>query len=222
MASMYELIMDLPLFKGVSKTQISQFLEKTHVGFRTFEAGETIVQAGEGVSNLMFLISGEAVTTMQLQHYDLAVKDFAGPGKVFGGDRLYGISTEYPFQITATQRSSIMEFSKPQYQNLLLSDPIYLLNFLNFISRRAQRGVECFQTYDTPGIHGRMAALAAVLSDPETIRLEVEGTEENLSMWTGSTLAEVATYKAELTKSGIAKCSDNTITIINRNAFLEF
>ncbi|MDE6143106.1 MAG: cyclic nucleotide-binding domain-containing protein, partial [Muribaculaceae bacterium] len=137
--------MDLPLFKGVGKDHISLFLEKTNIGFHNYESGERIVETGDVVRMVRFIISGEVRIIHRLEEASLTVEERCGFGKVLGADRLFGMETGYPYDVVAVGKTSVMEFSKEQYINLLHSDNIYMLNFFNYLSLRAQRPVDCLR-----------------------------------------------------------------------------
>ena len=61
MSSMYETIMELPLFKGVSHDKISELIETTKFHFLKYGNGETIIESGETCTHLRFLVSGSIV-----------------------------------------------------------------------------------------------------------------------------------------------------------------
>lgn len=52
MTSMYDIIMFLPLFKGVTEEDVSFFLEKTRLVFDNYNAGDVIIDKGEVVERL--------------------------------------------------------------------------------------------------------------------------------------------------------------------------
>lgn len=55
---MYSTIMDLPLFKGISKDHVSAFLEKTHVSFVNYGKGERLHDRCQPCRVMRFVISG--------------------------------------------------------------------------------------------------------------------------------------------------------------------
>ena len=73
MQSMYETIMELPLFKGIGEDQLSVMLEKTSVEFLKFEEGEIISKADESVQYINFILNGRVRQTYQFDYYSIAV-----------------------------------------------------------------------------------------------------------------------------------------------------
>ena len=60
MDSMYEFLMELPLFKGVGFDKISEIIGTTKFHFLKYLEGETIVSAGDPCTHIRFVISGSA------------------------------------------------------------------------------------------------------------------------------------------------------------------
>ncbi|MDE6532631.1 MAG: cyclic nucleotide-binding domain-containing protein [Muribaculaceae bacterium] len=221
MATMYELIMDLPLFKGVGKDHISLFLEKTNIGFQNYESGERIVETGDVVRMVRFIISGEVRIIHRLEEASLTVEERCGFGKVLGADRLFGMETGYPYDAVAVGKTSIMEFSKEQYINLLHSDNIYMLNFFNYLSLRAQRPVDCLRHYCHGGVGARIKELICVLTDPGAKDIVISGSKYALGEFCGTIEEDVQEWKEEIVECGVAECCGNKVRILSRRRFLD-
>ena len=58
MSSMFEILMDLPLFRGVTRARLAQTVGEAKFHFLKFPAGEPIVRADEPCAHLTFIISG--------------------------------------------------------------------------------------------------------------------------------------------------------------------
>ncbi len=152
MATMYETIMNLPLFKGLSHEQVSSFLEKTHIKFSKYSDREKIVSADERAAEVKCIISGQ----VRLSHIigynnQLKLTELRKGNEMLGADRLFGMDTTYGTDICAVGNVSTMEFSKEQYQNLLHAGSIYLLNYLNSLSYGAQIRFNIFNDYPKGG-----------------------------------------------------------------------
>ena len=59
MESMYEKLMELPLFQGVSRDKLSELIEKTPFHFVKYNAGEQVVSVNEECTHIRFVISGD-------------------------------------------------------------------------------------------------------------------------------------------------------------------
>lgn len=220
MATMYEMIMDLPLFKGVSKEHVSQFLEKTNVDFLNYESGETIIEKGTGVTMVKFVISGAARITHTIESLPIRIEETCGHGTVLGADRLFGISTGYAFEAKAQGRTSIMQFSKEQYVNLLHSDRIYMLNFFNYLSLRAQRQKDTVSEYAKGDLRSRLCILLNIMTLPTSKDISIVASDETLALFGGMSAYEVLEWKNAAVRIGLISCGSNVIDILSRSAFL--
>lgn len=218
---MYEMLMDLPLFKGVGKDQISYFLEKTNIDFLNYSDSATVVDCGDPVKMIKFVISGRVRIIHPLDSASMSVEEIAGFGRVLGAERLFGITTGYPYRVEALGKTSVMEFSKEQYVNLLHSDRIYILNFFNYLSLRAQRPVEAMMHYSHDDIRSRLCVLISMLTDPGSAGLAINATDEALAGYCGKTREEVSSWKGAAQEAGLITVSEGCIRIRSRMEFLD-
>ncbi len=57
MASMFEILMNLPLFRGVSHEKLAQVVGEAKFHFLKYPAGELVVREGESCTHIAFVIS---------------------------------------------------------------------------------------------------------------------------------------------------------------------
>ncbi len=220
MASMYERIMGLPLFKGLGEAQISSFLEKTHLEFRNCKPGEIIVGRGERISKVMLLLSGRVKLSLKIENHDIYIIQKYSGGNVLCVERLFGMDTCSPYEIEALCESTVISFSKERYVNLLGSDNIFLINYLNYLSFRAQKAVDVPANIVAAGFKGFLASIVALFSDKTAEEIYVKGTEESFSKLTGISVLSIADDISSLCSRGIIDYSENAIMITDRHALI--
>ncbi|MBD5356609.1 MAG: cyclic nucleotide-binding domain-containing protein [Bacteroides sp.] len=220
MATMYETIMDLPLFKGVSKAHVSLFLEKTNIDFCNYEAGEVLIEAGDPVTMVKFVITGGVRVMRTFHSLPIKVEETCGPGTVLGADRLFGISTGYAYDVRSIGKTSIMQFSKEQYVNLLHSDRIYMFNFFNYLSLRAQRQVETISDYAGSDLHSRLSIIVSGMTLPTSSDISIIISDDTLRIFGKMSAEEVEAWKETAIKKRLISCSHDRINILSRRDFL--
>lgn len=220
MASKYEMIMDLPLFKGVGKEQVSVFLAKTHLYFENYEPGEIIVSKGEEVTMLRFVIAGEAVISHNLCEGKITLDEICNSGIVLGADRLYGMSLGYAADVRAYTKCSVMSFSKEQYLRLLHTDSIYLINFFNFLSRRSQRPVEAISHCSSCCIRSRISLLLKILTDPTSEKFIIYSNVTDLAGYLCCRPEELRKWVKTSEGEGLLEYSRGEIIILSRADFI--
>ena len=217
---MYEFIMELPLFKGLSKENVSLFLEKTSIGFNNFKNDEIIIAEGEQVKTLKFLINGNIKLIYDIEKIDLRIEETLLPGATLGVDRLFGFHTQCPYTAISVGNSSIMEFSKEQYMNLLNSDRIYLLNFFNFISLGSQKSVDSALLYSAPDFKTRLQLLLNLLTTRKTAEVEIIGKLPALLNFSRMSQKEFFSWVQENEMSGMIKYHEGSLKILSVSDFL--
>ncbi len=110
--SMYENLMGLPLFNGVSYNRISEIVGGTRLAFLKFLPGEKIVMAGDPCTRLMFVIGGKVRLSIRNSSDRFIVSRTLEAPSVISPDFLFGRNTLFPASVTAIDTVSIMEIEK--------------------------------------------------------------------------------------------------------------
>lgn len=196
MPSMYETIMDLPLFKGIGDEQLSIMLEKTKVEFLKFEDGEIIYERGENVSGLYFILNGRVKQTYNLTHNSLAIDEILGKGSVLGALHLFGMNTKYPSNAVALGKVSLMRIGKSQYLNILRTDQIYLINFVNYLSAAAQKAQSLLSEYKGASITRTLETLAFSVVSRGAETVMVAGDDKSMAEYCGVSQEDFNLWKS--------------------------
>ncbi len=156
--SMFELLMDLPLFKGVSLATLSQVVGETKFHFLKYPAGETIIRERENCTHITFVIAGSVRLNTVNANGRFAISRTLKAPAVIAPDFLYGRITSYPCSVTAIDDVSILKISKADYARILNTDPVFMINYLNTLSVNAQKSVEGILSLTTGEIDERIAS----------------------------------------------------------------
>lgn len=195
MASMYETIMELPLFKGIGEEQLSLMLEKTSVEFLKFEEGDIIAEAKEKVKAIDFILGGRVRQTYKLDNYALGIDEILGKGAVIGALHIFGMETTYTSDSLALNRVSLMRITKKDYMNIIKSDKIYLLNFVNYLSAASQKTSSIMRQVKGPSIRRSLEILAFTFVSRRAETVMVAGEDEEIAKYCGVTLPEFQEWK---------------------------
>lgn len=141
MDSMYEHLMELPLFKGVSFDRISDIVGTTKFHFLKYTDRQPIVNAGDACTHIKFVISGAVRLTTNNADARMRVCQTVKSPDVIAPDFLFGRFTHYPCSATAIGSAGILQIAKLDYLKILNSDDVFLINFLNTLSINAQKSV---------------------------------------------------------------------------------
>ena len=206
--------MELPLFKGIGEEQLSHLLEKTSVEFLKFEDGDLLVHANEKVEAVDFILGGRIRQTFLLENYALGIDEILGKGGVLGALYLYGLDTKYNADSVALGRVSIMRISKSDYMNILMSDKIYILNFVNYLAAAAQKMQLQMKKVKAPSIGRTLHSLAFTFASRTAETVMIAGEDSEIARYCGVSTREFEEWKN-------TELSHNRIIVNQRGIFLK-
>ena len=187
--------MELPLFKGIGEDQLSLMLEKTSVEFFKFEEGDVICEADENVTALNFILGGRVRLTYELDNFKIGVDEILSRGAVIGATHLFGLDTTFSSTCVALGRVSLMRIGKAQYMNILQSDRIYMLNFVNYLSAATQRMPSLMKKVKEPSVNRMLTTLANTFVSRLAETVMVAGDDKELARYCGISDKEFNEWK---------------------------
>lgn len=220
MASMFELLMELPLFRGVSRSRMAEIVGTAKFHFLKFPVGETIIRAGDNSSHLTFVISGSVRATTANDSGRFAVSQTLEAPAVIAPDFLFGRVTRYPATVMALTDCSILKISKADYVRILYSDEVFMFNYLNTLSVNAQKALDGILSLTSGGIDERIAFWIACLTQPGSKDISMSCRTRDLCnlFSVPRNVFEAAT--AEMERRGLIRYTPRSIDIIDRKAML--
>lgn len=135
---MYENLLRLPYFQGMSKNDLTSILDKVRLEFKHCTDGEKIISQGDKCNKFIILINGriktevissdETYRLIEIHEAPYAVEPYS----------LFGSSTEYSRSYYACGDCDILTINKSFFFSEFTKHNIFTINLLNLISRRAQ------------------------------------------------------------------------------------
>lgn len=136
--SMYDTLLELPLFQGLTKTNITSIIEKVKMGFHKYEPKQNIVLQDSKCESLIFILAGSVtITTTDTKHNFRIEEQIEGP-YIIEPYSLFGMHTKYHASYTAIDDVETLHIDKSYILSNLCKYEIFNLNYLNIISNRAQ------------------------------------------------------------------------------------
>lgn len=153
---MYENLLNLPYFQGLSKEEITKILDKVAFDFINYNSGDTIYTHSESCNKFSILIKGKIACIQSYNNeyslYEILQAPYAiEPHSLFGGD------TKYKKDYIAEDSCSILTFDKKYLFSELFKYDIFTINLLNIISNKAQQTSALLWKCPFTSIEGRIA-----------------------------------------------------------------
>lgn len=132
----------LPLFQGMSRSHLQEVVAHTRLGFSQYDAGEVIVHRGERCTHQRFLVGGTIMATCESDNGEYSVSETVSAPYLIQPERLFGLTQNYTYTITAHSHCQIIEISKFEMVRLCAKFDIFRTNLLNILTTQSQRAAD--------------------------------------------------------------------------------
>ena len=219
-SSMYEILMGLPLFNGVSRDCISQIIEKYKFHFLKYLPGEQIIAAGETCTHIKFIISGSVRSKIENADGRFKVSQTLTAPEVIVPEYLFGRATQYPCAVTAIDDVGILQISKAEYMEILKIDQIFMFNLLNILSMNAQKSIEGILSMTTGNLEERIAFWITALTQTGGTDIVLTCKQRDLYALFGVQRTSFISTLDDMKERGVIDYNSNEIKVVSRRALL--
>ena len=160
---MYQQLMELPLFQGVSTEKITALVEKLPFHFLKFHNGDQIFAAGDQCSHIRFIVSGQVRIETLWSLLRVSMNQTLSAPHVLAAECLFGRRTVYPYTAVAHGSCGILQLLKSDYIKMVSSDKVFLFNILNYLSSGSQRNTASLLATRDGSVPERLAVLMDML-----------------------------------------------------------
>lgn len=217
---MFETLIDLPLFKGVSRERMSQAVGSHKFHFLKYTPGQTIFHAGDTCVNLAFIISGSVRVRMENPDHRFMVEQTLSAPEVIAPEFLFGRVTRYPADVHSIDTVSLLLVSKADYLHMLATDSVFMLNYLNLLAMNAQKAVEGIMAVSTGDLPERIAFWISTLSRPQATDIELRCSRRDLVSLFGVPRASLKQALEQMKTSGLIDYTAESIKVLDRRGIL--
>ena len=186
MNSMYQQLMQLPLFQGVSTDVITALVEKLPFHFLKFRNGEQIFAAGDQCSHIRFIVSGRVRLETPCDHLRVSLLQTLETPHVLAAEYLFGRETTYPYSAFADGPCGILQLRKSDYIKMLAFDKVFLFNSLNYLSSGSQRNTASILAIKDGSVVERLAMIVDALTVTGATDVAVRFKQKDLCVLLGT------------------------------------
>ncbi len=129
----------LPLFQGLSRTDLLEIVEHVPFHFHKESEGMSIIEAGDICQSLIFLMQGTLHTCRESDDHTYRICEWINAPAVVQPEHLLGLSTRYSRSVKAATEVQLLEIPKRDIISVMFLYPIFRINFLNLLSGKVQR-----------------------------------------------------------------------------------
>ncbi|MCM1519300.1 MAG: Crp/Fnr family transcriptional regulator [Lachnoclostridium sp.] len=220
MDSMYETLMGLPLFSGISYNKLSEIVGSTRLSFLKYLPSEVFIQPLEPCTHLKFLLGGKARISITNETERFTISYTLTAPSVILPDYFFGRSTLYPCMARAIDTVSIMQIAKEDFMKIVSSDEIFLYNYLNLISSNAQKSIDGIMLLSSGTLEERIAFWIIALTQRDATDIELSCRQRDLCAVFGVQRSSFTATLDSMKESGLLDYDSNHVRVHSRREVL--
>lgn len=137
---LYDKILSLPLFQGLSRYDMGDIVAHVRMGFSTANPREIIIRENDPCRQLVFMFSGTAVVQSYADGRGFSVEEYVSAPQVFEPERLFGLTQYYAHTVrSADGECGLLTLGKEEVARLCERFPIFRVNLLNLLATDVQK-----------------------------------------------------------------------------------
>ncbi len=135
---MYDKLLQLPLFQGLGKNEFTQIIEKVKFHFHKLSPGTVLIKEGEACDKLIFILDGEVLSEAYNSEQKYTLQETLKAPQIIEPYSLFGMKPFCNATYSAATEAGVLTIGKNFLLENLSRYDIFMLNYLNILSGRAQ------------------------------------------------------------------------------------
>ena len=222
MFTMFELMLQLPIFQGLSYMQLTEIIEKIPFCFAQYAPGDVIQERGEMCEQVLFVLNGTVQqTTPTFGGKIQIVQDFVGP-HTLSFYYLFGVENHTNSELRALTKLGMMHVEKKHFLKMLQNNSIMLVNVMNMLSTHAQKQHVAMEFTSLADSTLRLASWLLAYTDKKATGIKIVADEETWKSLIRLEGADFSRSIAILEGRGCLEMENDTLKLIDRYALRRF
>ena len=154
--TMYNTLLQLPLFQGMSRAELSEVIERAKFHFVKVEAGHPLFVQGEPCTKLAFLLGGKLMAETMAPCGTFSFVEVHDMPMMIEPHSLFGRRPCYKATYTAQNEVSVLTIDKQYIYGVLDSYEVFRMNFFNQLSAKTEQLHERVWSITPQQLEGRL------------------------------------------------------------------
>ncbi len=203
-----ERLMQVPVFEGINKLNLQQFIETTPNALHKYRLKQYIVNQGDPCRSIYILSEGRIRTSMiNNEGKEITIEDILAPN-ILAPAFIYSSSNLFPVNVQALANCEIWILNKSYFLKWMQQEPIILSNFLRIISDRSIFLSKKVNTFALQNLKSRLAEYLLNRNHQES--------QQQIANLLGVARPSLARILSELIEEGCIKIEKRNIYIVNK------
>lgn len=219
--TMFDSLLQLPLFQGMSMTDFHSILTKTRMEFQKVMPGETILTAGQRCSEFVFVLNGTAEGVRTGESGLFTFSEEVSAPYLIEPQSMFGMSAQYTHTYRAVSQCSIVRIEKQYIYTELGKFNIFRMNLLNMISNKAQNAENYIWKIRSTSIREKIILFITCLSDVQNGQKRLAVRMEDLAALIDATRINVSRELNSLEAMGVIMLKRKEIVVPDMSRLCE-
>lgn len=200
---MYENLLCLPYFQGMSKDNITAILDKIRLEYHNHGDKESLCKKGQECNHFILLTKGEIISHATSPDNTYSVEEEHKAPYAIEPYSMFGYNTIYSRSYNAKGNCTTLTIEKSYFFSEFTKQDIFTLNFMNLISRRVQLLNDAIWGYTPTTIEGRIITFIAKRCETTRGRKKVNIKMERLATLLCETRLNISRALNNLQSNGL-------------------
>lgn len=200
---MYEMLLSLPLFQGMSPNDLSSLLDHVPLKFSKMDEGKLIARESSICDNLLFLLSGSLKVITWADDKSYCFSQGVGAPYVFQMEHLFGLHCHFTHDYQCAQQCQFLSIPKQNVLRILGDYIVFRLNFINMLSKTSHKYERNLWHQQSDNIPIRICRFLLSHAIEATGEMEVKILMKTLAREIGSSRLEVSEALHVLSDQGL-------------------
>ena len=215
---MIDVLIKCPLFHGHTPNELNELKATIRYQIKRFETDECVALSFDECRHLHIVLNGSVRGEMvDSSGKVIKIEDIEAP-RPLAVAFLFGKNNFYPVDIITNEPTEILAFPKESVIELMQKSSIFLKNYMDVISSRAQFLSDRIKFLSFQTIKGKLASYYLGLIKGNATIIEVPDSQNSLADLFGVARPSLARAIRELHNDGIIEAKGKNITVLDKRA----
>lgn len=135
----YDKLLGLPLFQGMSSSDLQDVVTRVKFGFNKYSRNTVVVDEGDPCTGILFLLDGDVEMTTTSADHSFSITEFPVLPHAIEPERVFGLQQRYSQKYITKTQCNAMIVGKDDIVSLASEFMVFRLNLLNILSTNSQR-----------------------------------------------------------------------------------
>ncbi len=209
-----------PLFKGLSRREHDQFLDRNVKEVSRYQKGETIVLQGEPIHSVMLLVEGSVRTEMITMEGNVLNMDTLEAVIPLAPAFIYGTGKSYPVDVIAEEPCIFLKISKSAWLDEMANNKQLLTNFLTMNADFTFFLTNKLQMISLKSLRKKLATFFLEKTTVDTDTFNLKRSRTRLAEYFGVQRQSLARSLKEMEDDGMILLKGRTVKVLDRNKLI--